>query len=78
MLIYGWEKDVCYRNIIMKCFDFIVFLFLFFLVRVYSLFVFLYRLVVVKLNMEIVFEDVEYMVEEFERWKKGKFDIDKK
>lgn len=69
MLIYGWEKDVCYWNIIMKCFDFIVFLFLFFLVRVYSLFVFLYRLVVVKLNMEIVFEDVEYMVEEFERWK---------
>lgn len=69
MLIYGWEKDVCYWNMIMKCFDFIVFLFLFFLVRVYSLFVFLYRLVVVKLNMEIVFEDVEYMVEEFERWK---------
>lgn len=78
MLIYGWEKDVCYWNIIMKCFDFMVFLFLFFLVRVYSLFVFLYRLVVVKLNMEIVFEDVEYMVEEFERWKKERFDIDKK
>lgn len=46
--------------------------------RVYSLLVSLHRLAAAKLNMETALEDAEYMAEELERWKKERFDIDKK
>lgn len=62
----------------MKCSDSTALLFSSFPARVYSLLVSLHRLAAAKLNMETALEDAEYMAEELERWKKERFDIDKK